>query len=69
MKFKVNDIVLVSNPDNAGVNLEWIRENPLCVGKIIYISDMKKLRPYNILVEDYKGRSLACNEEELTIVK
>jgi len=69
MKFKVEDIVLLSNPDDGDVNIEWINGNPLCVGRIIYIADMEILRPYNILVEDYKGRTLACNEEELLIVE
>lgn len=69
MKFKVGDIILLSNPDDVDINSEWINDNPLCIGRIIYISDMEKLRPYNILVEDYKGRTLACNEEELTIVE
>jgi len=69
MKFKVGDIILLSNPDDVDINSEWINDNPLCIGRIIYIADMEKLRPYNILVEDYKGRTLACNEEELTIVE
>ena len=64
-KFKIGDVVLLSNPEGGALNKIWLEDNPLAVGRVYRID---RDNVYPIIIMSRRQKLLVCNEKELTLV-